>query len=233
MISLPSHFRTPQQILHELGIQAPSEIRLEAIAQHCRAAILYEALEGSDARLVGYKDRAIITVNKASTPYRQRFSAAHELGHWMWDRGKMAFHCEDQDYDGSVVMDSCERRANRYAVELLLPQTMFVPMLESHGLSLSSAEHLSQVFQTSLMATAIRMMELTPKAAVLIYAQEGKRRWYVRSAPVSRDLKLVRELPSDPKDWGLEIPEPLAQKQVVGETKLLENNTSLSLLVWE
>jgi len=235
LVPLPTHFRTPQQILHELGIQAPSEIRLEAIAQHCRAAILYEPLEGSDARLVGYRDRAIITVNKASTPYRQRFSTAHELGHWMWDRGKMAFHCQDQEYDGSVVLDSCERRANRYAVELLLPETMFVPMLESHGLSLATADRLSEVFQTSLMATAIRMLELTPHFAVLIYSEAGKRRWYVRSASVSRDLKLVREVPENPMQWCLELPGALEARRegLHAETRPMEEGSSLSLLVWE
>ena len=31
--------------------------------------------------------------NVHSKRTRQRFSAAHELGHWMYDRGKVAFAC--------------------------------------------------------------------------------------------------------------------------------------------
>ena len=39
---------------------------------------------------MGSDDRAIITVIARSTPERRRFSAAHELGHWMRDRELVA-----------------------------------------------------------------------------------------------------------------------------------------------
>ncbi len=232
LVSLPPNFRSPQQILHDLAIQTPSEIRLEAIAEHCGATIVMEPLEGSDARLVGYRSRAIITVNSASPFFRQRFSAAHELGHWMWDRGKMSFRCQDKDYDGNVEMDGSERRANRYAVELLLPEHMFLPLLECHSLSLESAEFFSNAFRTSLVATAIRMVELTELPAVLIYAEGKKRKWYIRSKTVSRDLKLKHETPAEPQNWCLALPEPLDDLLLLAERRDLENRASLSLLVF-
>ena len=42
--------KTPEQVLDELGITDPSQIKIEAIAYHCQAIILYEPLSGCEAR---------------------------------------------------------------------------------------------------------------------------------------------------------------------------------------
>ena len=55
--------KAPAALLDELGINAPSEIAIEAIAQYCGATIVYEPLDGCEARILGSGDRAIITVN--------------------------------------------------------------------------------------------------------------------------------------------------------------------------
>jgi len=81
--------KSPEKLLVELGILEPADIDIEAIAQYCRATIVYDKLTGCEARIVGNAERAIITVNISSQRPRQRFSAAHELGHWMLDRNKV------------------------------------------------------------------------------------------------------------------------------------------------
>jgi hypothetical protein len=83
----------PEQILSLLGITEPEDIDIEAIAFACGATILKEPLTGCEANIIGRGDKAIITVNSKSIPGRQRFSAGHELGHWMKDRGESAFGC--------------------------------------------------------------------------------------------------------------------------------------------
>src|SRR2546427_1959685 len=125
--SVPSFYIAPDMVLEELGIRDPEDIKIEAIAEHCGATILYERLEGAEARILGYGERAIITVNGAAPRARQRFSGAHELGHWMCDRGKIAFACTDRSFTREWLDDNPERRANQYAAELLLPQKMFSP----------------------------------------------------------------------------------------------------------
>src|SRR5229473_6843228 len=80
-------------IIKELGISEPADIDIEAISQYCNATVVYEWLTGCEARIVGNADRAIITVNADSRRGRQRFSAAHELGHWMRDRNQVGFSC--------------------------------------------------------------------------------------------------------------------------------------------
>lgn len=185
----PPYFREADALLRELGIDRPQDIRLEAIAQYCGATILYEPLGGSDARILGFRDRAIITVNTASIVSRQRFSAAHELGHWMWDRGRMAFSCGESQLSGDKSQEDAERRANRYAVDLLLPREMFVAALRGKSFTFSLIESLANEFQTSLTATAIRAVEMVRLPAMLILSDARGRRWYTRSPLVPRGLK--------------------------------------------
>jgi hypothetical protein len=187
-------FRSPSDLLEELGIEDPSDIQLEAIAQYCHATILYEPLEGAEARLIGYGSRALITVNSLSSSQRQRFSAAHELGHWMWDRGKMAFDCgpkmlTDTGLPSEKLEDNPERRANRYAVDLLLPGRMFEHRAANRDLTLATVRELASEFQTSLTATAMRLVELTPAAAMLVCTEPGRRKWYFRSPRVPQLLR--------------------------------------------
>ena len=74
-------------LLKELGIEEPDEIDVEAIAEYCGATIVYDELEGCEARIVGTGDRAIITVNSESSDERWLFFGCHELVHWFWIRG--------------------------------------------------------------------------------------------------------------------------------------------------
>lgn len=84
-------------MLSDLGISEPKDIMIEALAEYLGATIIYERLKGSAARILGIGNRAFITVDSESRRERQRFSAGHELGHWMIDRGKIAsFVCAER-----------------------------------------------------------------------------------------------------------------------------------------
>jgi Zn-dependent peptidase ImmA (M78 family) len=183
-----SVYRAPATILDELGITEPSEIDVEAIAQYCGATIVYESLDGSAARILGAGDRAIITVDAGSARPRQRFSAGHELGHWMRDRGKVAFSCVDADLLREWDDDNPERRANRYAADLLLPRKMVEKVARGMPLNFGSARELSETFTTSLIATAIRLVELGTLPGMLICTERAGRKWFVRSPLIPETL---------------------------------------------
>src|SRR5689334_8721052 len=99
-MTLPPRYRPALDLLKELGITQPNEIDIEAIAQHCEATVTYQALTGCEARIVGANDRAIITVNPSGVRGRERFSAAHELAHWLRDSG-VAFCNPEAAFDDS------------------------------------------------------------------------------------------------------------------------------------
>ena len=190
--NVASFYKTPAAILEELGIREPEEIVIEAIAQYCGATILYQPLQGSEARIVGSGDRAIITVNVAAGRGRQRFSAAHELGHWMCDRGKIAFACAEQVLTREWADDNPELRANQYAADLLLPEAMFSAHAKKREITFATVRQLAEMFQTSLTATAIRLVEFGSFPAMVVCSESERRRWFKRGPDVP-DLLWPRE----------------------------------------
>ena len=183
------HYLSPPALLRELGITEPEDIRIEAVAEHCGATVVYEPLSGCSARILGFDDRAFITVDSRSRRERRRFSAAHELGHWMIDRGKISsFVCEEQVFAREWSDENPERRANRYATDLLLPKSMFEPRAKGREITFASARALAADFQTSLTATAIRLVELGSFPAVIVCNETGRRRWFFRASGVPDEL---------------------------------------------
>lgn len=181
-------------VLDELGIVEPNDIQIEAIAEYCDATIVYECLTGCEARILGSGDRAIITINKRSSRARQRFSAAHELGHWMYDRGRIAFACTEAKLVRGWDDGNPERRANRYAADLLLPRNMFVPRARNCPINHESVAELARAFETSLTATAIRLVELGSYPSMLVCSDTDGRKWFSRSPIVPRTL-MPRQVP--------------------------------------
>jgi Zn-dependent peptidase ImmA (M78 family) len=149
--------KSPDKLMVELGISEPADIDIEAIAQYCSATIVYEKLTGCEARIVGNAERAIITVNIGSQRSRQRFSAAHELGHWMLDRNKVGFACTNDSFRSQWGSLNPERTANEFAADLLLPRSIFCKYSHALPVTLESTRMLAGRFETSLTATAIRL----------------------------------------------------------------------------
>lgn len=184
-----SYYIPASKLLKGLGITEPSDIRIEAIAEHCGATIIYQPLKGSAARILGFGDRAFITVDSDSLRERQRFSAGHELGHWMMDRGKVAsFVCAEKVFATEWATDNPERRANRYAADLLLPPFMFEPLAKNRDITFDTVRSLAGDFQTSLTATAIRLVELGSFPAMIVCNEPGRRRWFTRGPDVPESL---------------------------------------------
>jgi IrrE N-terminal-like domain len=184
----PPPYRPPPALLEELGISEPQDIHIEAIAEYCGATIVYERLEGCEARIIGHGDQAIITVNNSSPRERQRFSGAHELGHWMHDRGKVAFACTDHAFAAEWSHDNPERRANRYAADLLLPRPMFSQYARRREMTFATVRDLATRFCTSLTATTIRLVELGSFPAMVVCSELGHRRWFIRGPDIPETL---------------------------------------------
>ena len=184
----PHVYRAPTVLIKELGITEPQEINVEAIAQYCGATVVYEPLSGCAARIVGHGDRAIITVDSQTQRPRQRFSAAHELGHWMRDHGKVGFACTEANLTSDWTGTSAERGANEYAADLLLPQHIFAPLAAKQEITFATVEGLAHTFVTSITATAIRLVHHGSFPAMIVYSESGRRKWFIRGPDVPEKL---------------------------------------------
>lgn len=187
-----------ERILQDLGVSAPEEIDLEAIAWTMGARVKYRQLDGCEARIVGYRDRAIISIDPRAPRRRRRYSIGHELGHWKWHRGK-ALACQTVESAGvDPRAKSIEREADRFSADLLLPRYLFDPLVLKAGApTLKNIHGLSEVFDTSKLATAIRFVSSRHCPAILVCHDKSARRWFIRSPMIPERWFPSKELHSD------------------------------------
>lgn len=193
-----SRFYSPEELLSELGIAEPQDIDLEAIAYYCGAVVRYHHLDHCAARIIGTNERAIISVDPATSRGRQRFSIAHELGHWMLHRGKVAYACKEDDFSSPWERrQDSESRANQFAAELLMPRFIFKSAAENREMTFRTVAELAELFQTSMTATALRLVQLGSfPAMVICYGREG-RRWFARGFDIPDTIWPHKELSHD------------------------------------
>jgi hypothetical protein len=170
-------------LLQELGITEPNEIDLEAIAFYRGARVRFRKLDGCEARIIGCNDDAIITIRQDCTCRRKRFSLAHEIGHWTHHKGQTLV-CRVEESRPQDRM-SPERVANSYAADLLMPRYLFDPTARAYPkLNFKTVTALAGIFDTSLTATAIRLVEGGHTAALLFCHSSAGRKWFTRSPDV-------------------------------------------------
>ncbi len=98
----------------------------------------------------------IIKVNALHHPNRQRFTIAHELAHFARHRSLQA-QFEDQNFFRKGDLNAMETEANRFAGELLMPES---PFRDRAQLFNGSIEAIAQYFKTSTLAVRVRAKQL-------------------------------------------------------------------------
>ena len=195
----PRLWHDPAALLRHLGITRPADIDVEAIARYCNARVSYQRLRGCEGRIVGHRGRAVIVVNSSAHRYRQRFTIAHELGHWMFDRADVA-HVFTEDAWGESSAepspadegplhdwyeDRPEQRANRWAAEMLMPEGFFAPDAAGRDISFETVRDLARRYRTSVTATALRLIDLGSAPSMLICSRLRQRfKWFQHGAGV-------------------------------------------------
>lgn len=187
-----------EELIADLGISRPEELDVEAIAFDSQVEVVYEAMTGCEASLVGYRDRAIATINPSGVRGRERFSVAHELGHWHLHRGR-SFKCRVDDPSANLSSErALEKEADNFAAHLLMPRPLFCPAVASLGKP--TFQQLTRVagdFETSVMATTLRLANInTQPVIVLCYARDG-RRWAVPARDIPKRWFLNDKLDED------------------------------------
>lgn len=177
-----------EKVLDELHITSSDDLLLLDEIAWARGALVREKrLSGAEARLTIYRDKAIITISSTvSNPQRKRFSIAHELGHLEIHRHRdLLSVCLSDDIAYNGVMDTgkkLEQEANEFASALLLPERLFKPLCDTENPSLNYIEELSQLFDTSLTATALRFVHYSYEPVALVYSEHQRIKWVKQSS---------------------------------------------------
>jgi hypothetical protein len=122
-------------------------------------------------------------VNSRSVAGRQRFSIAHEIGHWELHRGQIMVCRPDEAGDLIQKTSPAEKVADRFAADLLMPSYLFRPALKMYRrLDFDIVRKIGDMFGVSLTASAIRLVGSGEHPAILLCHNQNGRRWFVRSS---------------------------------------------------
>ncbi len=168
-----------------------------------------------------------IFYNPEASPERQRFTIAHELGHFVLHRAKRrTFNCDKAAVHFSQdTAANIEREADEFASNLLMPGDVLRDRITSQDIDLYLLSGLAKTFGVSFEALCIRFIKFTEKRAILLHWDNGflKYEWRSRSAVLSNTR--IRRL-SDPA-------EPLRDTVAADESIPQEwNGIDMSAAVW-
>lgn len=165
-----------------MGIEEPDHLDIRAVAFEMGLEVRFAPLATCEARIIGAGNRGIITVQQGAHRLRQRFSIAHEIGHWVYHRGK-ALACRQSDIgDGWEIARHREKVADDFASRLLLPDFLIKPRVRQiKRLTFAEIGKIAAEFRVSKTATARRLVELGLFPCLLVgYGAKG-RRWFTKS----------------------------------------------------
>jgi len=144
----------------------------------------------TSAILLRFSDGYVIKVNQNHHSVRQNFSCAHEIGHILFSELKLERYIHSIEYrvfNPSITVEvrarARERLCDVAAAELLMPEFVFRKYLSSFGLSISSIEHLANVFKVAVEAAAMRIAEVSVEPCIAL-------KWLLRRGIKSKGLSL-------------------------------------------
>lgn len=159
--------KTVVDVIEENSLSAP--VNIEGMIRGVGVALdkkadLTEGIAGEISMLSDgdYK----ISVNKNDHYYRQRFTMAHELGHFIFHReligdgvddNKMYRSVEEGNFYNTKVKKIHETEANRFAAVVLMPKELLLKSWEDGEKDIPT---LAKEFQVSQSAMEIRLKNL-------------------------------------------------------------------------
>ena len=136
-------------------------VPIEAIISDLGLPLCYELMED---QISGYIERVNgsyrIVVNSSNARTRQRFTAAHELGHYIYHRDLLgegvgdnrAYRTEGTGRPNANIRPIHERQANSFAANVLMPRHVLAQIHDK-----SNVGALAAMFEVSQEAMRIRI----------------------------------------------------------------------------
>ena len=157
------------QTLRKLGIeQLPIPVNeiAEQLGLRLQSFALGDEVSGV---LVVDGDLGVIGYNSSHPQVRQRFTIAHEIGHFLLHRGDSSLFIDERyfavfrDKKSSQGVDHREREANSFAAALLMPSALVRAEIEQHDFDFADEDALNDLarkFQVSAQSMAYRLSNL-------------------------------------------------------------------------
>ena len=179
------------------GVVSTEHLRLDVIAAHCGATIDTAPMEGALAQLVrrGRKVQ-ILLADHLTDPAAQRFSIAHELGHLVLGHPTPPGITAVMGSPVPTTERSHEEEANAFAAELLMPADWLRQRCEAGPVGLDVPRQISRELGVSILASAIRFVELTSHPCAAVLSRNQVVRWVAATEAFPHAIVRGRVVPS-------------------------------------
>jgi Zn-dependent peptidase ImmA (M78 family) len=171
--------RLAREVLWECGMDEPKKIDPFVVLARRGIRIIYGRLDGPTAQIFRHGDRAIIRVSDQIIQVgRLRFSIAHEIGHYLLG------HQIPNDLTAGAAgpyTKQQEREADVFATEFLMPEELVRPYCESPSIDLAAVRAIAETFRCSIVAAAVRQVELSSAQCAVVYSERGVVDWAKQS----------------------------------------------------
>lgn len=197
--------RTARALVYRLGITSADHIRIEAIAKRLGARVVVTHLDGAQAQLLRTGDDVQIMVSDRITDLgSQRFSIAHELGHYVLKHPSMPPHALFGSFGARKARDDerdYEAEANAFASELLMPHSLLSRSCDVSPVDLDVPWQIVREFSVSILAAARRFTELSPERCAAVFSARRQVMWVAQSTTFTREIERGRGLDPDSVAW--------------------------------
>lgn len=157
-----------------------------------------DSIEGSLIKTRGDAKWTILLNSSICNKRRQRFTFAHEIGHFMCHRD-----LKDEFSDGEASLNNftehLELEANTFASWLLMPANLMREEFESQKWTTETLCQIGSRFECSLQASALRYVKLSERPVAFVVSRDGMIIWCckAKNAPFLTAYKFGDELPQD------------------------------------
>lgn len=172
-----------ENLLEEFGL-LEKRTNLKLLCKKLDIAVHAHNFEGCEGVLLVTHDQQRILINSGKAPTRNRYTIAHELGHYTLHvplDGSRLFNCSSSDVGAdSYVSKNEENEANKFASSLLMPKSIFS---NGPGFKVPSWElinRLANTHEVSIVAAATRYIDLTTESMWLIVVNSGHIQRFVK-----------------------------------------------------
>ena len=164
-----------ETLLHKFNITegpVPVERVVKSLGIEIKLDKVDDDLSGFLVREKKGHGRSVIGANRSHHPHRQRFTIAHELGHFLLHEGetvhldeyRQAFTINLRDPQSAKGEDNDEREANLFAAEFLMPAKFLTDDLKGKTLDLLGDSEflvkLAKKYKVSVQALTFRLANL-------------------------------------------------------------------------
>lgn len=156
----------------------------------------FDSFEGALVKTKNIRKWTILLNEGITNQRRQRFTFAHELGHFMCHR-ELRDRFEDGDETLNDYNNEVEKEANVFASWLLMPTNLMRDEFAGSAWETKTLCEIGNRFESSLQASALRYVALCLKPIAFVVSRDGIIRWSCKSksAPYMVNYCFGDELP--------------------------------------